>query len=497
VTAGAAPAGYHVFADADVTVDENSTALAIALQGVLTSTLLLSDEAARPIIAKQMTAIKALSAKLSETFKANPSLANQLVNPDNGNAETSASSLFESAGLVKDLTVLVASALTDVASAAQDPAKLGGKDDARAKTLESVKLLGSALDAKIDLKGNKVTLVNRFNGRTADATDASSVSTASQQTRPSGGSGGGSVNAVALPYAVDKGTMVNVKPSVHYYVPANGGQIEVTMVGRIDASGPYVWSMRVVPPARYSVLVSRSAVVQVTNAAQVRKGLVAVPAADALLVNSINTYVYTTTSTIRVAANVNDPAGDAGVVCDGMVAPDFEPGSDEAMMYAYALLPRNRDSYHVLSPVEQPNSRYFYDFSDYAATVLPGLGYTRPTAGAITSGGLTFTPVAWVQSEGTDVIWRVHANTAGRWGFTYNSVTVPVLEYHVNRIELGTPGPSSTSPSDDLFLFLSNDTPWTFQTNSANAVTSSAIDLDVLPEVDSYSSNYYPTSNVY
>jgi hypothetical protein len=171
-----------------LSVNELTTAIAKIARGVLTTTQVLSAEAAAPVLAQLATEMAALSVKLDTAFKANPNLANNLVSTQ-GKESEAVNALVSSAGALKDVTQAVARLVSQVAkSSAAAPAAANADVQA---ALAKVEFIGTVLTGAFSATGFNLT--NSATGQSVDAAsgDVGSVSSSVSGSTGSSSSGSG------------------------------------------------------------------------------------------------------------------------------------------------------------------------------------------------------------------------------------------------------------------------------------------------------------------
>jgi hypothetical protein len=189
-------AKLHVLAEGgDLTINELTTAIAKVARGVLSTTQVLTPEAAAPVLAKLAAEMAALSGKLEAALAKNPSLAPGLIAGENKSADAAVKSLVEGAGALKDLSQKIAALVGDVAKAAKEARNQSpAANDAAVKAaLVKVEFVGTVLTGAF--ASNGFTMTNTVTGQTVDAT-SSEAGTVSGTTTAS--SGGGSSNRSSL-----------------------------------------------------------------------------------------------------------------------------------------------------------------------------------------------------------------------------------------------------------------------------------------------------------
>jgi hypothetical protein len=238
VTASAAAKAFRVQQTATLTLDEVSTAIARACDGVLRTTQLLKGESAGPVVDKLLAKFAGYADKLKAESKRLPELANAIVSTRDAQAlkdsDATVGALFGNAGLVREVNQAVAEAVSEVASAAKDPAKAAGKGADVQQALQQIAFVGTVLSGSVDLEKGTVTLTNKLTGSSVDASNPNVVSNAVVTTIAV--SSGGSF-APAAP-AVSQGTLVhNTIELMAAVTAANGAALTVDLANDFSSIG--------------------------------------------------------------------------------------------------------------------------------------------------------------------------------------------------------------------------------------------------------------------
>jgi hypothetical protein len=206
-------AKLHVLAEGgNLAINELTTAIAKVARGVLSTTQVLTPEAAAPVLAKLATELASLSTKLEAALAKNPNLASGLISNESKAADSAVKSLVESAGAIKDLTKAIAGLVGEVAKAAKETGNqsAGANDDAVKAALAKVEFAGTVLAGKF--ANNGFTLTNSATGESADAENPGTV--ADTVNKPSSSSSGGTPVLQTGSYATIEAFGANDNPDI-------------------------------------------------------------------------------------------------------------------------------------------------------------------------------------------------------------------------------------------------------------------------------------------